>query len=279
MREINVAQVTETIAQLCIDACLYLGDDVVELLRQARKKEVSDFGCYIFERLLENLNIAAEQEIPICQDTGMTVVFLKIGQELHFTGGNLTDAINKGVRLGYQRGYLRKSVLTPLERVNTNDNTPAVIHTAIVPGDRLKIIVAPKGGGSENMSRLKMLKPADGIEGIKKFVLETIVEAGASPCPPIILGIGIGGTMEKAALMSKEALLRRAGTSSSDPIVAKLEKEMLELVNKTGIGPQGLGGKVTALAVHIETYPTHIAALPVAVNIQCHAARHQEAIL
>ncbi|HBK67842.1 MAG TPA: fumarate hydratase [Firmicutes bacterium] len=279
MREINVAQVTETVAQLCIDACLYLGDDVVELLRQARKKEVSDFGCYIFERLLENLNIAAEQEIPICQDTGMTVVFLKIGQELHFTGGNLTDAINKGVRLGYQRGYLRKSVLTPLERVNTNDNTPAVIHTAIVPGDRLKIIVAPKGGGSENMSRLKMLKPADGIEGIKKFVLETIVEAGASPCPPIILGIGIGGTMEKAALMSKEALLRRAGTSSSDPIVAKLEKEMLELVNKTGIGPQGLGGNVTALAVHIETYPTHIAALPVAVNIQCHAARHQEAIL
>jgi fumarate hydratase subunit alpha len=279
MREINVAQVTETVAQLCIDACLYLGDDVVELLRQARKKEVSDFGCYIFERLLENLNIAAEQEIPICQDTGMTVVFLKIGQELHFTGGNLTDAINKGVRLGYQRGYLRKSVLTPLERVNTNDNTPAVIHTAIVPGDRLKIIVAPKGGGSENMSRLKMLKPADGIEGIKKFVLETIAEAGASPCPPIILGIGIGGTMEKAALMSKEALLRRAGTSSSDPIVAKLEKEMLELVNKTGIGPQGLGGNVTALAVHIETYPTHIAALPVAVNIQCHAARHQEAIL
>ncbi len=279
MREINVAQVTETVAQLCIDACLYLGDDVVELLRQARKKEVSDFGCYIFERLLENLNIAAEQEIPICQDTGMTVVFLKIGQELHFTGGNLTDAINKGVRLGYQRGYLRKSVLTPLERVNTNDNTPAVIHTAIVPGDRLKIIVAPKGGGSENMSRLKMLKPADGIEGIKKFVLETIVEAGASPCPPIILGIGIGGTMEKAALMSKEALLRRAGTLSPDPVVAKLEKEMLELVNKTGIGPQGLGGNVTALAVHIETYPTHIAALPVAVNIQCHAARHQEAIL
>ncbi len=279
MREINVAQVTETIAQLCINACLYLGDDVVELLRLARKKEVSDFGCYIFERLLENLNIAAEQQIPICQDTGMTVVFLKIGQELHFTGGNLTDAINKGVRLGYQRGYLRKSVLTPLERVNTNDNTPAVIHTAIVPGDRLKIIVAPKGGGSENMSRLKMLKPADGIEGIKKFVLETIVEAGASPCPPIILGIGIGGTMEKAALMSKEALFRRAGTSSSDPIVAKLEKEMLELVNKTGIGPQGLGGNVTALAVHIETYPTHIAALPVAVNIQCHAARHQEAIL
>ena len=279
MREINVAQVTETVAQLCIDACLYLGDDVVELLRQARKKEVSDFGCYIFDCLLENLNIAAEQQIPICQDTGMTVAFLKIGQDLHFIGGNLTDAINEGVRLGYQRGYLRKSVLTPLERVNTNDNTPAVIHTAIVPGDRLKIIVAPKGGGSENMSRLKMLKPADGIEGIKKFVLETIVEAGASPCPPIILGIGIGGTMEKAALMSKEALFRRAGTSSSDPIVAKLEKEMLELVNKTGIGPQGLGGNVTALAVHIETYPTHIAALPVAVNIQCHAARHQEAIL
>jgi fumarate hydratase subunit alpha len=279
VKEINVAQITETVAKLCIDACLYLGDDVVELLHQAREKEVSDFGCYILDRMLENLEIASEQQIPMCQDTGMTVVFLEIGQDLHITGGNLEDAINEGVRRGYQEGYLRKSVLSPLERVNTKDNTPAVIHTKIVPGDNLKIRVAPKGAGSENMSRLKMLKPADGLEGIKEFVLETVTLAGGCPCPPLILGIGIGGTMEKAALLAKEALLRKAGTPSSDSLAAELEAEILELVNKTGIGPQGLGGKVTALAVHIETYPTHIAELPVAVNIQCHAARHKEAIL
>ncbi len=279
MKEINVTQITETVAKLCIDACLYLGDDVVELLHQAREKEVSNFGCYILDRMLENLKIASEQQIPMCQDTGMTVVFLEIGQDVHITGGNLEDAINEGVRRGYQEGYLRKSVLSPLERVNTKDNTPAVIHTQIVPGDNLKIMVAPKGAGSENMSRLKMLKPADGLEGIKEFVLETVNLAGGCPCPPLILGIGIGGTMEKAAILAKKALLRKAGAPSTDSLAAELETEILKLVNKTGIGPQGLGGKVTALAVHIETYPTHIAELPVAVNIQCHAARHKEAIL
>lgn len=279
MREIDVEQVTEAVAQLCIKSCLYLGDDVVALLRKAREDERSDFGSYILDCLFENLAIAAKQQIPICQDTGMTVVFLEVGQDLHLVGGDLTDAVNKGVRRGYQEGYLRKSVLSPLTRINTNDNTPAVIHTTIVPGDRLKITVAPKGAGSENMSRLKMLKPADGIEGIKKFVLETVLEAGGSPCPPLILGIGIGGTMEKAALMAKQALIRKAGASSPDLEVAQLEAEVFALVNQTGIGPQGLGGKVTALAVHIETYPTHIAELPVAVNIQCHVARHQEIML
>lgn len=279
MREIDVEQVTEAVAQLCIKSCLYLGDDVVDLLRKAREDERSDFGSYILDCLFENLAIAAKQQIPICQDTGMTVVFLEVGQDLHLVGGDLTDAVNKGVRRGYQEGYLRKSVLSPLTRINTNDNTPAVIHTTIVPGDRLKITVAPKGAGSENMSRLKMLKPADGIEGIKKFVLETVLEAGGSPCPPLILGIGIGGTMEKAALMAKQALIRKAGASSPDLEVAQLEAEVFALVNQTGIGPQGLGGKVTALAVHIETYPTHIAELPVAVNIQCHVARHQEIML
>lgn len=279
MKEIHVSKIIETVANLAIDACYYLGDDVVELLRQARKNEVSDFGCYILDQLMENLDVAAAEQLPMCQDTGMAVVFLEIGQDLRITGGNLTDAVNEGIRRGYQDGYLRKSVLTPLERVNTKDNTPAVIHTEIVPGDCLKITVAPKGAGSENMSRLKMLKPADGIEGIKEFVVDTVVQAGGCPCPPIIVGIGIGGTMEKAALMAKHALLRKANTRSLDPSVAKLEEELLELINRTGIGPQGLGGKVTALAVHIETFPTHIAELPVAVNIQCHAARHREAIL
>jgi len=279
MREIDVGRITVAVAELCIKACLYLGDDVVALLRKAKAEEESDFGLYVIDCLLENLEIAAREQIPICQDTGMTVVFLEIGQDLHLVGGDLTEAVNAGVRRGYQEGYLRKSVLSPLSRINTKDNTPAVIHTKIVPGDRLKITVAPKGAGSENMSRVKMLKPADGLEGIKQFVLETVLAAGASPCPPLILGIGIGGTMEKAALLAKEALLRKAGAPSPDPEVAQLEAEILDLVNQTGIGPQGLGGKVTALAVHIETYPTHIAELPVAVNIQCHAARHQETVL
>ncbi len=279
MREIDVGRITEAVAELCVKACLYLGDDVVALLRKAKAEEESDFGLYVIDCLLENLEIAAREQIPICQDTGMTVVFLEIGQDLHLVGGDLTEAVNAGVRRGYQEGYLRKSVLSPLSRINTKDNTPAVIHTKIVPGDRLKITVAPKGAGSENMSRVKMLKPADGLEGIKQFVLETVLAAGASPCPPLILGIGIGGTMEKAALLAKEALLRKAGAPSPDPEVAQLEAEILDLVNQTGIGPQGLGGKVTALAVHIETYPTHIAELPVAVNIQCHAARHQETVL
>lgn len=279
MKEIAAATISETVAKLAIDACYHLGGDVTKLLKQARSDEVSEFGGYILDQLLENLEEAAAGQLPMCQDTGMAVVFLEVGQEVRITGGSLADAVNEGIRRGYQDGYLRKSVLTPLERVNTKDNTPAVIHTEIVPGDRLKIAVAPKGAGSENMSRLKMLKPADGIEGIKEFVLDTVVQAGGCPCPPIIVGVGIGGTMEKAALMAKHALLREAGARSAEPLVAELEAELLTMINRTGIGPQGLGGRVTALAVQIETYPTHIAELPVAVNIQCHAARHQEAIL
>jgi fumarate hydratase subunit alpha len=248
-------------------------------LEQARAEEKSAFGCFILEQILKNLEVAAKEQLPICQDTGMTVVFLEVGQDLHLTGGDLTMAVNEGVRRGYQEGYLRKSVLTPLSRINTNDNTPAVIHTKIVPGDRLKITVAPKGAGSENMSRVKMLQPADGIAGVKQFVLETVTAAGGCACPPLIVGVGIGGTMEKAALLAKEALLRPAGSSHSDPAVANLEKELRVLINKTGLGPQGLGGKVTALAVHIQTYPTHIAALPVAVNLQCHVARHRSLLL
>jgi fumarate hydratase subunit alpha len=279
MREIQASQISDTIEKLCIEACYYLGDDVVSLLKKAEKEEISGFGKHILNQLLENLRIAGEKSLPICQDTGMTIVFLEIGQDVHITGGNLTDAVNEGVRRGYKNGYLRKSVLSPLERINTGDNTPAVIHTEIVAGDRLKISIAPKGAGSENMSRLQMLKPSDGLAGVKEFVLETVILAGGCPCPPIIIGVGIGGTMEKAALLAKKSLLRPAGAPHADPVLARLEQELLESANKTGIGPQGLGGKVTALAVHVETYPTHIAELPVAVNIQCHAARHKEAVL
>ncbi|NLC54165.1 MAG: fumarate hydratase [Firmicutes bacterium] len=279
MRELNVGLVTETVARLCVEACRELSADVRALLEKARNEEESDFGCFILDQVLENLAVAAREELPICQDTGICVVFLEIGQDLHLTGGELEEAVNAGVRRGYQEGYLRKSVLSPLTRVNTQDNTPAVIHTRIVAGDRLKVTVAPKGAGSENMSRLKMLEPADGTEGIKRFVLETVTAAGGRACPPLIVGVGIGGTMEKAALLAKKALIRPAGTYSSDPVVAALEKELLVLINQTGIGPQGLGGKVTALAVQIETFPTHIAALPVAVNLQCHVARHRSAIL
>ncbi|HEY8391551.1 MAG TPA: fumarate hydratase [Capillibacterium sp.] len=279
MRELDVALVTEAVARLAVEACRSLGDDVRLLLEKARTEEESDFGCFILDQILKNLEVAAGEQLPICQDTGMAVVFLEVGQDLHLIGGDLTAAVNEGVRRGYQEGYLRKSMLSPLSRVNTNDNTPAVIHTRIVPGDRLKITVAPKGAGSENMSRVRMLAPADGIPGIKQFVLETVKAAGGCACPPLIVGVGIGGTMEKAALLAKEALLRRAGEPSPDPAVAALEKELLVLLNRTGLGPQGLGGKVTALAVHIETYPTHIAALPVAVNLQCHVARHRSILL
>ncbi len=279
IREIHVRDITNTISALCIKACCYLGDDVKNLLKKYKDLETSEFGKNIFEQLFDNIQLAESEEIPLCQDTGMAVVFLEIGQDVHIIGGNLEVAVNEGVRLGYEKGYLRKSVLDPISRKNTGDNTPAVIHTEIVPGDKLKIIVAPKGFGSENMSRLQMLKPSDGIEGIKDFILETVLLAGANPCPPVILGVGIGGTMEKAALLAKKALLRKAGTHNPNPEIAELEKEMLEKINQTGIGPQGLGGRVTALAVHIDTYPTHIAGLPVAVNVQCHVARHCEAIL
>lgn len=279
MREITVTTIIDTIEHLCIDACYTLGDDVKSLLKEASENEESPFGTSILSQILENIDISQREHLPLCQDTGMTVVFLEIGQDVHIIGGNLYDAVNEGVRRGYQKGYLRKSILSPLKRVNTGDNTPAIIHTEIIDGDMLKITVAPKGFGSENMSKLAMLKPSDGIEGVKRFIIETVVQAGANPCPPIILGVGIGGTMEKAAYIAKKALLRKAGQPNIDPELASLEQELLSAINKTGIGPQGLGGRTTALAVHIDTYPTHLAGLPIAVNIQCHAARHSEAVL
>ena len=279
MRQIHVDSIVSTVKELCVDACVNLGDDVKALLHKAKQNEVSPFGKDILDQLLKNVDIAKKEQIPMCQDTGMAVFFLELGQDVHIVGGDLKKAIDEGVRQGYRDGYLRKSVLDPLTRINTNDNTPAILHTEIVPGDKLKISFAPKGFGSENMSAVKMLKPSDGIEGIKAFVVDTVERAGANPCPPIILGIGIGGTMEKAALLAKKALLRDAGGKSFDPYISELEDELLDLINKTGIGPQGLGGVNTALAVHILTYPTHIAGLPVAVNVQCHAARHKEAIL
>ncbi|MFA6698255.1 MAG: fumarate hydratase [Clostridiales bacterium] len=275
MRTISTDQIIEAVKDLCIDAACILNDDIREKIKEAKQQEESPFAKSILDQLLENARIAKEDRVPLCQDTGMAVVFLRLGQDVHITGGSLYAAIDKGVRRGYSQGYLRKSVLDPLTRENTGDNSPAVIHTEIVDGDRLEITLAPKGFGSENMSKLAMLKPSDGIEGIKAFVLDTVIEAGANPCPPIIVGIGIGGTMDKAAYIAKRSLLRRLGEKNPDPQLAQLELELLDLVNSTGIGPQGLGGKTTALAVHIEAFPTHIAGLPVAINIQCHCARHR----
>lgn len=279
MREISASLISQTVEELCIRACYHLGDDVVKLLKAAREREDSPFGRSVLDQIIENIKISGEKSLPLCQDTGMAVVFIELGHDVHITGGSLTEAVNQGVRRGYEKGFLRKSVLSPLKRENTGDNTPAIIHLEMVEGSKIKITAAPKGFGSENMSRLKMLKPSDGVEGVKKFVLDTVIEAGANPCPPVIVGIGIGGTMEKAALIAKKALLREAGKPNPDPETANLEKELLEKINATGIGPQGLGGRTTALAVHIDTFPTHIAGLPVAVNMQCHAARHAEAIL
>lgn len=275
MRTISTDQIIEAVKDLCIDAACILNDDIREKIKEAKQQEESPFAKSILDQLLENARIAKEDRVPLCQDTGMAVVFLRLGQDVHITGGSLYAAIDEGVRRGYSQGYLRKSVLDPLTRENTGDNSPAVIHTEIVDGDRLEITLAPKGFGSENMSKLAMLKPSDGIEGIKTFVLDTVIEAGANPCPPIIVGIGIGGTMDKAAYIAKRSLLRRLGEKNPDPQLAQLELELLGLVNSTGIGPQGLGGKTTALAVHIEAFPTHIAGLPVAINIQCHCARHR----
>ncbi len=281
MREISGKEITETVARLCIEANYYLGDDVIKALRQARDTEVSPVGRQVLDQLLENANVARQEGMPLCQDTGLTVVFLEVGQDVHIVGGDLYESIQEGVRRGYEEGYLRKSVVDkPFSvRANTKDNTPAVIHPQIVPGDRLKIAVVPKGGGSENMSALAMLKPADGRQGVVDFVAETVERAGANPCPPTIVGVGVGGTVEKAMWLAKHSLLREVGQPSPDPEVAELEREILEKVNKLGIGPQGLGGTITSLAVHIETYPCHIASLPVAVNIQCHSARHKETVL
>ncbi|MHB1456589.1 MAG: fumarate hydratase [Armatimonadota bacterium] len=280
MREISTSEITDAVADLCIGANYDLGEDVCRALEEGLDHEESDAGRDVFYQLIENAEIARTEQVPMCQDTGFAVVFLEVGQDLHISGRSLTDAVNAGVAKGYSEGYLRKSIIGhPLKRINTGDNTPAVIHTEIVPGDKLKIIVAPKGGGSENMSAVRMLKPSDGVEGVKKFVVELVEAAGSNPCPPIIVGVGIGGTMEKAAILAKKSLLRLIGEHNPNPDDSRLEDELLALVNATGIGPAGLGGRITSLAVNVETYPCHIASLPVAVNIQCHAARHKEVVL
>ena len=278
MRTIDVSQITTAVAQLAVDANYYLSNDIRTALESGREREESPLGKAILGQLVENACIARDEQMPICQDTGMAVVFMEVGQDVHITGGSVIEAVNDGVAIGYTEGYLRKSVVAePLfNRKNTGDNTPAILHTSLVPGDKIKIALAPKGFGSENMSALRMFKPSDGLPAIKKFVVETIFNAGSNPCPPIVVGIGIGGTMEKAALLAKQALLRPVNECSTHADYAKLEQELLELVNNTGIGPQGLGGRVTALTVNVEYYPTHIAGLPVAININCHATRHAE---
>ncbi len=275
MRTINTVEITEAVKEMCMEVNIRLSEDVKQAVLAARKQEESPLGRQILGQLEENMEIAAETKIPICQDTGMTVVFLRIGQDVHFEGEYIEDAVNEGIRRGYEEGYLRKSVVKdPVERVNTKDNTPGVIHYEIVPGDQVEITVAPKGFGSENMSRLYMLKPADGIEGIREAILETVKLAGPNACPPIVVGVGIGGTFEKCAILAKKALTRNLNSSSKIPYVKELEDEMLEEINKLGIGPGGLGGRVTALGVNVETYPTHIAGMPVAINICCHVNRH-----
>lgn len=275
MRTISVSQITDQIKEMCIEANHYLSSDMDEALKNACRSEKAPLGRQILSQLQDNLKIASEDMIPICQDTGMAVVFMEVGQEVHFEGGSLEDAINEGVRRGYVDGYLRKSVVKdPLIRENTKDNTPAIIHYNIVPGDKVKITVAPKGFGSENMSRVFMLKPADGIEGVKNAILTAVKDAGPNACPPMVVGVGIGGTFEKCALMAKAALTRPVNEHSKIPYVKDMEEELLTSINKTGIGPGGLGGSTTALAVNINTYPTHIAGLPVAVNMCCHVNRH-----
>lgn len=280
MREIAAATITEAIRDMCIEANYGLAPDMRKVFEKAVEEEESPLGRQVLGQLKENLKIAGEDKIPICQDTGMAVVFMKIGQDVHITGGRLADAVNEGVRQGYEQGYLRKSVVgDPIERINTKDNTPAVIHCEIVDGEQIDITVAPKGFGSENMSRVFMLKPADGIEGVKEKILEAVRDAGPNACPPMVVGVGIGGTFEKCALMAKHALTRNLEEKSPVAYVRDLEKEMLEKINGLGIGPGGLGGRVTAMAVNIETYPTHIAGLPLAVNICCHVNRHAHRVI
>lgn len=277
IKQVHVDKVTELVEKLCMDANFDLSKDIVECMKQRRAVEVSPLGKDILGTILENAQIAKTDRAPMCQDTGMTVVFVDIGQDVHVVGGSLEEAINQGVRQGYEKGYLRKSVVkSPLDRKNTGDNTPAIIHYNMVEGEEFKITISPKGFGSENMSQLKMLMPSEGLEGIKKFVIETVSKAGSNPCPPIIVGIGIGGTMEKCAELSKRALLMPLDEKNPDPQLAELEAELLESINALGIGPAGFGGITTALAVNIKTYATHIAGLPVAVNIGCHANRHAE---
>lgn len=280
MRQICAGQIAETVEKLCIKASCILERDVLCCIEEAVRKEESDIGREILEAIIENARIAGDEYVPLCQDTGMAVVFLEMGQDVHVTGGDLVDAVNAGVRNGYINGYLRKSVVDdPLERVNTGDNTPAVVHCELVKGDRLGITVAPKGFGSENMSAVKMLRPSDGITGVKQFIVNTVDEAGPNPCPPVFVGVGIGGTMEKAAMMAKKVLLRPIGQGNKKAHIRKLEEELLKEINSLGIGPGGLGGTVTALSVNVDVYPTHIAGLPVAVNINCHALRHASMVL
>jgi fumarate hydratase subunit alpha len=279
MREINVKLITEKVRELCMEANTNLGEDVLQAFDGAMKKEESPLGLEILKELKENARIAKEEKVAICQDTGFAVVFVELGQDVHLVGGDLKEAIFEGVRQGYQDGYLRKSICHPFTRANTGDNTPAIIHTEIVSGDEVKITVAPKGGGSENMSRVIMLTPSDGVEGIKQYVLQRVKESGSNPCPPTIVGIGIGGTFEEAALLAKKSLLRPLGSKNTDPELDQLEFDILTEINKLGIGPQGLGGRTTSLAVHILMMPCHIASFPLAVNIQCHAQRHKEVVI
>lgn len=280
MREIHIKEIENVVRNLCIESNYYIGKDIEQALINAKKEEPYPIAEDVLDKLIINAGIARDNEVPMCQDTGMACIFLEVGQDVHFVGGVLSDAINEGVRRGYEEGYLRKSVVKdPISRINTKDNTPAVIYYDLVPGDKVKITVAPKGFGSENMSRICMLKPADGLIGVKEFILETVKLAGPNPCPPMVIGVGIGGTFDKVAYLAKKALIRPINIRNQDKFYEQLEEELLESINKIGIGPQGFGGKTTALGLNIETYPTHIAGLPVAVNINCHATRHKEFIL
>jgi fumarate hydratase subunit alpha len=280
MRNIKSDEITLAVKKLSIDANYYLGDDIVEVIKKSVDKEESPLGKEILNQILENADIARKEQMPLCQDTGLAAIFVEVGSEVHIEGLTLESAIQEGIGQGYEEGYLRKSMVEdPLRRRNTGDNTPGVISTRIVEGDKIRITILPKGGGSENMSAIKMLKPSDGEDGVKDFVVETVKKAGGNPCPPIIVGVGIGGSFDKCAYLAKKSLLREVGSIHSDPYYAEMEKELLEKINNIGIGPQGLGGRITALAVHIETHPCHIASLPVAVNTQCHSARHKEVII
>lgn len=280
MRKVHVDRIKDNIAEMCIEANYVLPEDVLNKLKKSLDVEKSPTGKVVLGDILENARIAREDMVPMCQDTGMAVVFLEVGQNVFFEGGDLNDAINQGVRDGYEKGYLRKSVVEdPVMRVNTKDNTPAIVHYSVVQGDEVKIIVAPKGFGSENMSQSKMLKPSDGIKGVEEFVVDVVSAAGPNPCPPIVVGVGVGGTIEKAALLAKQALMRKIGTHNPKTHYEELELRLLKRINNLGIGPQGLGGLTTALSVHVEYYPTHIAGLPVVVNINCHATRHVERVL
>ncbi|MDO4189277.1 MAG: fumarate hydratase [Lachnospiraceae bacterium] len=280
MREIQADEITKVIRKLCIEANEHLPEDVKCALKECRAKEDGNIAKGILDNIIENYEIADNENVPICQDTGMACVFMEIGQDVHISGGDLTEAVNEGVRQGYTEGYLRKSVVKdPIRRGNTGDNTPAVLYTEIVPGDKIKITVGPKGFGSENMSRIMMLKPSAGLEGIKDFIIETVKIAGPNPCPPMVVGVGIGGTFDRCALLAKKALMRPLDSQNEDPYYADLEKELLEKINNLGIGPQGLGGKTTAIGLNIETYPTHIAGMPCAVNINCHVTRHKSEVI